>query len=45
MGGVILEGEKFKEEIRYIGEVKIVSSKEIKIYINKEFNWSIINLV
>ena len=37
-GGAILEGEKFKEETRYTGEVKIVSSKETKIYTNKELN-------
>ena len=42
-GGAILEGEKFKEETRYTGEVKIVSSKETKIYTNKELNRSIIN--
>lgn len=42
-GGAILEGEKFKEETRYTGEVKTVSSKETKIYTNKELNRSIIN--
>lgn len=31
-GGAILEGEKFKEETRYTGEVKTVSSKETKTY-------------
>ena len=35
--------KKFKEETRYTGEVKIVSSKETKIYTNKELNRSIIN--
>ena len=38
-----IRGEKFKEETRYTGEVKIVSSKETKIYTNKELNRSIIN--
>lgn len=42
-GGAILEGEKFKEETRYTGEVKTVSSKETKIYTNKELNRSVIN--
>lgn len=42
-GGAILEGEKFKEETRYTGEVKTVSSKETKTYTNKELNRSIIN--
>ena len=42
-GGAILEGEKFKEETRYTGEVKTVSSKEPKTYTNKELNRSIIN--
>ena len=42
-GGAILEGEKFKEETRYTGEVKTVSSKEAKTYTNKELNRSIIN--
>ena len=37
------ENEKFKEETRYTGEVKIVSSKETKIYTNKELNRSVIN--
>ena len=39
-GGAILEGEKFKEETRYTGEVKTVSSKETKNYTNKELNRS-----
>ena len=43
-GGAILEGEKFKEETRYTGEIKTVSSKETKTYTNKELNRSIINL-
>ena len=43
LGGAILEGEKFKEETRYTGEVKTVSSKETKTYTNKELNRSIIN--
>ena len=42
-GGAILEGEKFKEETRYTGEVKTVSSKETKTYTNKELNRSVIN--
>ena len=42
-GGAILEGEKFKEETRYTGEVKTVSSKETRTYTNKELNRSIIN--
>ena len=42
-GGAILAGEKFKEETRYTGEVKTVSSKETKTYTNKELNRSIIN--
>jgi len=42
-GGAILEGEKVKEETRYTGEVKTVSSKETKTYTNKELNRSIIN--
>ena len=42
-GGAILEGEKFKEETRYTGEIKTVSSKETKTYTNKELNRSIIN--
>lgn len=42
-GGAILEGEKFKEETRYTGEVKTVSSKETKTYTSKELNRSIIN--
>lgn len=42
-GGAILEGEKFKEETRYTGDVKTVSSKETKTYTNKELNRSIIN--
>lgn len=42
-GGAILESEKFKEETRYTGEVKTVSSKETKTYTNKELNRSIIN--
>ena len=42
-GGAILVGEKFKEETRYTGEVKTVSSKETKTYTNKELNRSIIN--
>lgn len=42
-GGAILEGEKFKEETRYTGEVKTVSRKETKTYTNKELNRSIIN--
>lgn len=42
-GGAILEGEKFKEETRYTGAVKIVSSKETKAYTNKELNRSVIN--
>lgn len=42
-GGAILEGEKFKEETRYTGEVKTASSKETKIYTNKELNRSVIN--
>lgn len=42
-GGAILEGEQFKEETRYTGEVKTVSSKESKTYTNKELNRSIIN--
>lgn len=42
-GGAILEGEKFKEETRYTGEIKTVSNKETKIYTNKELNRSIIN--
>lgn len=42
-GGAILEGEKFKEETRYTGEVKTVSSKENKTYTNKELNRSVIN--
>ena len=42
-GGAILEGEKFKEETRYTGEVKTVSSKETKTYTKKELNRSIIN--
>ena len=42
-GGAILEGEKFKEETRYTGEVKMVSSKETKTYTNKELNRSVIN--
>lgn len=42
-GGAILEGEKFKEETRYTGEAKTVSSKETKTYTNKELNRSIIN--
>lgn len=42
-GGAILEGEKFKEETRYTGEVKTVSSKETQTYTNKELNRSIIN--
>ena len=42
-GGAILEGEKFKEETKYTGEVKTVSSKETKTYTNKELNRSIIN--
>lgn len=42
-GGAILEGEKFKEETRYTGEVKTISSKETKTYTNKELNRSIIN--
>lgn len=42
-GGAILEGEKFKEETRYTGEVKTVSSKETKVYTNKELNRSVIN--
>lgn len=42
-GGAILEGERLKEETRYTGEVKTVSSKEAKTYTNKELNRSIIN--
>ncbi|WP_456088128.1 type I restriction endonuclease subunit R [Parabacteroides sp.] len=42
-GGAILEGEKFKEETKYTGEVKTVSSKETKTYTNKELNRSVIN--
>ena len=42
-GGAILEGEKFKEETRYTGEIKTVSSKETKTYTNKELNRSVIN--
>ncbi|MTT07382.1 DEAD/DEAH box helicase, partial [Proteus mirabilis] len=42
-GGAILEGEKVKEETRYTGEVKTVSSKETKTYTNKELNRSVIN--
>ena len=42
-GGAILEGEKFKEETRYTGEVKMVSSKETKTYTNKELNRNVIN--
>lgn len=42
-GGAILEGEKFREETKYTGEVKTVSSKETKTYTNKELNRSIIN--
>lgn len=42
-GGAILEGERLKEETRYTGEVKTVSSKEVKTYTNKELNRSIIN--
>ena len=42
-GGAILEGEKFKEETRYTGEVKTVSSKETKTYTNKELHRSVIN--
>ena len=42
-GGAILEGEKFKEETRYTGEVKTVSNKETKTYTNKELNRSVIN--
>lgn len=42
-GGAILEGDKFKEETRYTGEVKTVSSKENKTYTNKELNRSVIN--
>lgn len=42
-GGAILKGERFKEETRYTGEVKTVSSKETKTYTNKELNRSIIN--
>lgn len=42
-GGAILEGEKVKEETRYTGEVKTISSKETKNYTNKELNRSIIN--
>lgn len=42
-GGAILEGERFKEETRYTGEVKTVSSKETKTYTNKELNRSVIN--
>ena len=42
-GGAILAGEKFKEETRYTGEVKTVSSKETKTYTNKDLNRSIIN--
>ena len=42
-GGAILEGERLKEETRYTGEVKTVSSKEARTYTNKELNRSIIN--
>lgn len=42
-GGAILEGEKFKEETKYTGEVKTVNSKENKTYTNKELNRSVIN--
>ena len=42
-GGAILEGEKFKEETKYTGEVKTKNSKETKFYTNKELNRSIIN--
>ncbi len=42
-GGAILEGEKVKEETRYTGEVKTISTKETKNYTNKELNRSIIN--
>lgn len=42
-GGAILEGEKYKEETRYTGEVKTVSSKEAKTYTNKELNRSVVN--
>lgn len=42
-GGAILEGEKVKEEIRYTGEVKTISTKETKNYTNKELNRSVIN--
>lgn len=42
-GGAILEGERFKEETRYTGEIKTVSSKETKNYTNKELNRSVIN--
>ena len=42
-GGAILEGEKFKEETRYTGEIRTVNCKETKTYTNKELNRSIIN--
>lgn len=42
-GGAILEGEKFKEETKYTGEVRTVSCLETKTYTSKELNRSVIN--
>ena len=42
-GGAILEGEKIREETRYTGVVKTISSKETKAYTSKELNRSVVN--
>ena len=42
-GGAILEGEKIREETRYTGVVKTISSKDTKAYTSKELNRSVVN--
>ncbi len=42
-GGAILEGQRTRQETRYTGEVKTISSKETKQYTREELNRSIIN--
>jgi len=42
-GGAILQGDKYKRETRYTGEIEDVTEKETKSYTKEELNRSIIN--